>query len=1163
MGQCVFVTVQNNKANNNRNKINLKLNQKSMEMRINHFCIRLIGQLFFAFLAVAFVPVMLWAQTASVVLPTQELTLKELMSTVEKQTGHLFITENGQVDLNQTIKLSKKNWSVDELVLFISKTIGVQITKDGSYLSVKNLSKSTKSSTSERFTLKGKVFDQEGLPFIGATVRVVGSDRGTATNLDGEFSLPVSIGEEVEVSFVGFKSIKVTIQDRKDLQITLIENTELLDDLVVVGYGVMKKSDVTGAISTIDGSTLTKRSTTNPAEALQGQMAGVSIMKSGGNAGSGVSVKVRGISTFGSNEPLYVIDGFPGDINAINPQDIESIELLKDGAAAAIYGSVAANGVVIVTTKGGGKGEIKVEFSSYLSLHQIAKKLELLNAREYKQVHRAMYDNYNAFASESDKMPLPAYVTKETDVDTDWQKAMLRTGLSQNYMVGVRGGGEMGQFSLSYNRSDDKGIFLGNNYRHDLVRTKLNLRKGIVAIDANLGFKYTASRQPQYSLKEMYMISPLVPIYDKSQESGYGLTNFDGLPNNRNVMADNDFRNALESKYQTTANIGFTFDIYKGLTFRTSYGYRGEHEKQSQHIPPYVADVKSKQQYTEHSEYSAYWEEQVFDNVINYNSTFSDTHSIAAMLGTSLTDEKYNWNRVGVEGKTTVYSVDEHGKLVTTEVPSGFLDPSFDTIDAGKGGTYDGSGTKLEYRRFSLFGRLNYSFKGKYMAQVTLRKDGSSKFGANSRWGYFPSVALGWRISQEDFFPNSSVFTDLKLRASWGRLGNEVALGKYDFVSLVSTSNTKAQGYVRGKGANPWPGSISRELENRGLKWETSDNKNIGLDFGLLKNRLTGSINVFANETQDLLITKVLPPSAGLNNPTLNVGKMLNSGVEFELQWKDTFKDLNYNVGLNLSTLHNKVLSLSDERQAIYGEGLKYGSEHFPTQTRIGLPIGSFYLYKTNGIFQSSEEVAAHKGIHGPLQPNAKPGDIRYVDTNGDGLINEDDKVFCGTGMPKLEANLSFSGTYKGFDLSMLLSGAFGHKLYNSNRYFYEGMNSGSNFLKSTLNAWTPDNRDTNVPRAVYSDPNGNLLESDRFLESGDFIRLRQLQIGYSIPMSVTNKLQIDQLRIYLSGENLVTLTKYTGIDPEFSRASVLNTGVDKLIYPFTRSFTVGLQLTF
>lgn len=1134
-----------------------------MEMRINHFCIRLIGQALFAFLAVAFVPVMLWAQTASVVLPTQELSLKELMSIVEKQTGHLFITENGQVDLNQTIKLSKKNWSVDELVHYISKAVGVQITKDGSYLSVKNQTKTSNPISGEKFTLKGKVFDHDGSPFIGATVRVVNGDRGTATNLDGEFSLPVSIGEEVEISFVGYKTTKLTIQDRKNLQITLTEDNELLDELVVVGYGVMKKSDVTGAISTIDGGTLAKRSTTNPAEALQGQMAGVSIMKSGGNAGSGVSVKVRGVSTFGSNEPLYIIDGFPGDINAINPQDIESIELLKDGAAAAIYGSVAANGVVIVTTKGGNKGAIKVEFSSYLSLHQVAKKLELLNAREYKQVHRAMYDNYNAFASDSEKKSLPAYLIKETNVDTDWQKAMLRNGLSQNYMVGVRGGGELGQFSLSYNRSDDKGIFLGNNYRHDLVRTKLNFRKGIVAVDANLGFKYTANRQPQYSLKEMYMISPLVPIYDKNQESGYGLTNFDGLPNNRNVMADNDFKNALETKYQTTANVGFTFDIYKGLTFRTSYGYRGEHEKQSLHIPPYIADIKSKQQYTEHSEYSAYWEEQVFDNVLNYNSSFSDIHSIGAMLGTSLTDEKYTWNNVGVEGKTTIYSVDEHGKLVTTEVPSGFLDPSFDTIDAGKGGTYNGSGTKLEYRRFSIFGRVNYSYKSKYMAQVTLRKDGSSKFGANSRWGYFPSVALGWRISQEDFFPTSSVFTDLKLRASWGRLGNEVALGKYDFISLISTRNTMAQGYVRGKGANPWPGSISRELENRGLKWETSDNKNIGLDFALFKNRLTGSINFFANETQDLLITKVLPPSAGLSNPTLNVGKMLNSGLELELHWNDTYKDFSYNVGLNLSTLNNKVLSLSDESQAIYGEGLKYGSEHFPTQTRIGLPIGAFYLYRMDGIFQSEEEVAAHKGKNGPMQPNARPGDIRYIDTNSDGQINEDDKVFCGTGLPKLEANVSFSGTFKGFDLSFLLSGAFGHKLYNGNRYFYEGMNTGSNFLKSTLNAWTPTNRDTRIPRAVHSDPNGNLLESDRFLESGDFVRLRQLQIGYSIPLALINKLQVDQLRIYLSGENLVTFTKYTGIDPEFSRASVLNTGVDKLIYPFTRSFTVGLQLTF
>ncbi|MDO5035429.1 MAG: TonB-dependent receptor [Porphyromonas sp.] len=1014
-------------------------------------------------------------------------------------------------------------------------------------------------------TIRGKVVDASGWEVIGATIKIEDRSGGTATNLDGEFEIKAAIGDILECSYVGFASqrIKITSADTP-LNIVMQEDADLLDEVVVVGYGVMRKSDVTGAITTVDGGDLTKRATTNPAEALQGKVAGVNIMKSGGNAGSGVSVKIRGVNTFGDNEPLYIIDGFPGNINSINPQDIASLEILKDGAAAAIYGSVAANGVVLITTKSGIEDEIKVEFSSYLSAQKVAKRLEFLNAEEYKQIHKSMYDNFNAHVSSGEQIALPTYITHNTGVDTDWQDAMLRNGLSQNYMVGIRGGGSKGKYTISYNRSDDKGIFLGNNYRHDLARTKLNLKKGIVSMDANLSFKYTASRQPRYSLKEMYMISPLVPIYDETQESGYGLTNFDGLPNNRNVMADNDYRKRLNQKYNTNANVGLTFDLYDGLTFRTSYGYRGEHEKQSDHVAPYVADIRSKQQYTEHTEFSGYWEEQIFDNVLNYNSPTGSDHSFGAMLGTSLTNEKYKWSSVSVEGKSITYSVDEHGNLVTTEVPAGFLDPSFDTINAGEGGTYSGEGTRVDYRRFSIFGRLNYSYQSKYMAQLTLRRDGSSKFGADSRWGYFPSVALGWRISQEDFFPEDGTISDLKLRASWGRLGNEVALGKYDFVSLISTGNTKWQGYVTGKGENPWPGSISRDLENRGLKWETSDNKNIGLDFGFFRNRLSGSVNYYNNETRDLLITKVLPPSAGLNNPTLNVGRIRNSGMELELNWNDEYQGLTYNVGLNVSTLKNRVLDLSDEGQAIYGEGLKYGTEHFPTQTRIGAPIGAYYLYRTDGIFQSEEEVMAHKGEDGALlQRNAKPGDIRFVDVNGDGVLNDQDKEYCGSGMPKVEANLSFGANYKGIDLSLLLSGAFGHKLYNGNRYFYEGMNSGSNFLKSTLEAWTPNNRDTSVPRAVFSDPNGNMLESDRFLESGDFVRLRQVQIGYALPKSLLERIQIDNLRFYISGENLLTITKYSGIDPEFSRGSVLNTGIDNLIYPFTRSYTVGLQLTF
>jgi hypothetical protein len=369
---------------------------------------------------------------------------------------------------------------------------------------------------------------------------------------------------------------------------------------------------------------------------------------------------------------------------------------------------------------------------------------------------------------------------------------------------------------------------------------------------------------------------------------------------------------------------------------------------------------------------------------------------------------------------------------------------------------------------------------------------------------------------------------------------------------------------VKGNGESAWAGSIARGLENRSLKWETTDTKNIGFDYGFLNNKLSGTLNYYYNSTKDLLITKVLPPSAGLDNPILNVGEISNNGFEFELNWTDKIGKLAYNAGFNLSTMKNKVVKLADANQVLYGEGLRYGTEHFPTQTRVGEPIGAFYLYRTNGLFQSDAEAAGYKNSRGELlQPNAKAGDIRFVDVNGDGMIDDADKEFCGSGLPKVEININLGASYQGFDFSLVLSSAWGNKLYNGNKYFYEGMNSGSNFLRSALDAWTPQNTNTNVPRAVYQDPNGNLKESDRFLENGDFIRLRQVQIGYTLPKSLLSKIYLQNLRLYVSGENLLTWTNYSGIDPEFSRSSVLNTGIDNLIYPFTRSFTAGIQISF
>ena len=1015
----------------------------------------------------------------------------------------------------------------------------------------------------QNIQLQGKVVDVTGEPIIGASILEKGTTNGLISDYDGNFSINVAPNATLSVSFIGYKSQDIPVHGKKSIKVVLHEDALMLDETIVIGYGTMKKSDMTGAISSVDVDELASRATTNPAEALQGKVAGVNIQRGSGLAGSGVSVKIRGVKTFGSNEPLYVIDGFPGDIENVNPQDIASMEVLKDGAAAAIYGSVAANGVIIVTTKSGKKGDVKIDFSTYFSFTDVAKKLKLLNADQYREVHKTMYNNWNDYALETGEqlVDLPAYIEKESDIDTDWQDAMLRTGLTQNYMVSVRGGSDVAQYSISYNRADERGIFLGNNFKQDNARAKLRMSKHIFDFDANVAFKVTDSKSPQYSIKEMYMISPLVPIYNDDNEYGFGLTNFDGLPNNRNIMADHHFQDASNKKYHVTANIGLTLNFTDWLSFKTSYAYRGEHQRQTYHTPIYVADIKSKRDYPYNSASTAYWEEQIFDNVINFNKDFN-RHSINAMLGSSITTQKYDWSSVGVEGKTTVYKV-ENGKLVTSEESAGFLDPNFPTIDAGSGGTYDGSGSYWKYNRASFFGRINYNYDNRYLLQATMRRDGSSKFGSNNRWGSFPSVAVGWRISEEAFFPEDIVLNNLRLRMSWGRLGNENALGKYDFQALISTYNSKYQGYVKGNGENPWPGSIARGLENRSLKWETTDTKNFGLDFGFFNNALTGAINYYHNNTKDLLIYKALPPSAGLADPILNVGEIQNNGFEFELDWVHEVKDFNYNIGFNFTTTRNRVKALSDDNQVLQGEGLKYGTEHFPTQTKVGRPIGGFHLYKTDGIFQSQEEVNAHVNEEGKLlQPNARPGDMKFLDINGDGVIDASDKEYSGSGIPKLEANLNFGASYKGLDFSVVLGSAWGHKLYNGNKYFYEGMNSGSNLLKSSLNAWTPENKGNSVPRAIYQDPNGNMRESDRFLESGNFIRLRQLQIGYTLPVQLTERAYIERLRFYVSGENLFTITGYDGIDPEFSRG-VLNTGIDKLIYPFTRSFTIGAQISF
>lgn len=1013
----------------------------------------------------------------------------------------------------------------------------------------------------DRKTITGKVIDDKNNTLPGVSISIKDSKYNASTDFDGKFSLtyPSNLANPTIIfSYLGFIQKEEVLNNRTELNVTMQEETNKLNEVIVIGYGSQKKSNVTGAISSIKKESLETRATSNPAEALQGLVSGVNVQKAGGLAGAGVKVKIRGVNTFGATEPLYIIDGFQGDITTVNPTNIESMEVLKDGAAAAIYGSVAANGVIIVTTKNGQKEGIKVDFSSFLSITNPSKTLDLLDADGYRTVNKRMYDEYNKYATSP--KTLPAYITAPATANTDWQDEVFRSGLTQNYGLGIQGRQGDIKFALYGNLVKQKGIVIDNDFNQQTASARVSFKKSIFDVDGKMAYIGTQNALPNFQLKEVYTISPLVPVYDENEPYGYGLTNKNGLPAGTNPVAEEHFKSSSIKGQDLTANIAVTANITSWLKYKIAYSYRVKNEQQTKHFPSYIANPKEVHLYPQQTELKTNWDEQILDNIITVDKTFGK-HAFGLMLGNTVNSASSNWNEIIVEGKTTDYSVQD-GELVSTDRPSGFLDPGFETIGAGKGGTFSADGSKYQYNRLSFFSRLNYSFNDRYLLQMTVRKDGSSKFGEDSRWGTFPSIALGWKIEKEDFFPKDFIISTLKLRASWGQLGNEAALGYYSANTLITTGNTLGSGYVQGNGSNPWLGSIAKTLENKNLQWETTDSKNIGIDFTLKNGKISGSMNYYYNETDKLLITKKLAPSAGVDDPILNVGKISNSGFELELNYRDQVEEFKYNVGFNLTTLKNNVKSLANEGQTIYGQGLKFDTEHFPTQARVGTPISAFYLYKTDGIFQSTDEVNSHSKNGVLLQPNAQPGDIRFKDLNNDGVIDDNDKEYAGTGLPKVEANLSLGASYKGFDFSALIGSGWGNKLYNGNKYFYESMNSGTNMLATTLNSWTPDNR-SDVPRAVLQDPNGNSRESDRFLESGDFIRMRQLQIGYTIPNKMLGGAKIDKLRFYVSVENLFTITNYSGIDPEFSREKIIDTGVDRFVYPFTRSFVSGVQYIF
>lgn len=1007
--------------------------------------------------------------------------------------------------------------------------------------------------------VKGQVLSEIDQPLAGISIKVKGTSIGTTSDSGGRFTIKASGGDIIVFSAVSFKTQEIAVVPGKEITVKLLMDMKGLDEVVVVGYGTQKKSNLTSAISSVSGEKLEQVASNNPVNALQGRVAGLSVSSPGGNPGQAADVRLRGVGTMGNHQPLYIIDGVPGDPYYLNSNDVASMEVLKDGAAASIYGSTSANGVILITTKKGKKGAPVIDFSSYYSSVTPTKKYSFLDADGYRQVHTQMYKNASPAI---DPANYPAYLTKSSSNNTDWQKLINRTGISQNYNVGINGGSDYVNYALSGDLMDDKGTFIGSRFSKKSLRSKNDFTKGILTVGSNIIYSETVSEAAKFDVKDAYFQSPLLPVYDTREKYGYGLTE-NGLPKFQNPVAADHFLNADSKTKYLAASIKASLQLYKGLKYTANLSYISYQTEDYSFHPPYRANANDPEvSYPQVFNQVSNFKERLMEHLLNYDFDINK-HSFKLLAGYTAQEKTNHYLSATVDGKTIVRTIVD-GKIVETEVPAGFSNPDFNTIKAGLGGTFNADGSNNKYVRLSQLARFNYAYDNKYLLQASVRRDGSSIFGEDRRYGVFPSVSVGWNISKETFMSNLNWLNNLKLRGSYGELGNEGGLKYYDHQALITTSNRWSGGYVQGSGATPWPGSASYSLLNRDLRWETVKSTNIGLDFGLFGNSLTGTLNYFNNRTDDLLIVKELAPSAGLDNPIMNVGSVANKGLELEANYKFSKNDWHFDLGGTFSILKNEVLGLANEGQKLDGTGLRFGTDHIPTRTIVGKEIGAFYLYEADGLFQSDAEAANYKNASGSrLQPEAKAGDMRFRDTNGDGVIDDKDKTYQGSGFAKYEYSLNMGIRFKNFDLSLFWQGVGGNKIYNGNRFELEGMEAGRNFLATTLNAWTPQNTNTDMPRAVLGDPNGNIRESTRFLENGSYLRLKLVQLGYTLPAKLLEKMKFSRLRVYVSAQNLLTITQYSGLDPEVGVTSVLNTGVDRMMYPQNKRLLAGLQLTF
>jgi len=1022
--------------------------------------------------------------------------------------------ENSNIHFKSKLFMGVKKSKIFSLLIFLSFSIGVL--------------------GQEGITVNGTVSDARG-PLPGVNISVKGTNTGSSTDFDGNYTINNVDPEATLVfSYVSYSTEEIQLNGRNTIDVVLEPDAESLEDVVVVGYGSQSRSEVTGAISSINADELVSVPVATAGQALQGRAAGVNVVNSG-SPGTSPVIRIRGLGTPNNNEPLYVIDGIiSGGMGNLNPNDIKSIQVLKDAATTAVYGSKGSNGVVVITTKtGSASGKAQLTFDSYSGVNFISNRYDVLNTDQYIQ-----------YAQEIG--PTPPRIADDQyadfiDNETDWQDAIFRTGLMQSYNLSLSGGSENSNFRFSGGYLGQEGAVVETNYDRFNFRANSNFTFGNLKIGETLGLSFDSQNPERTSggrtiIEHAIKSAPYLPIYNSLNRGGFqgASSAIDGQDAENPVRvqtigeAENRSLNILGSLYAE-------YDFWDNLTFKTQVGLDYSNYKNTLFIPSYSDDETNTNtfNYAQISKSTGIYQSLTYTNSLLYKDSFNDLHNVEFLLLSELQ---------GIKNEN---------------INASSQNPISDEVDQL---SLEGAGlssSSAEYNRIGYLGRLNYNFDRKYLFAASLRRDASSRFGKNNRWGWFPSVSAGWNIAREDFMDNTG-FNNLKLRGSWGITGND-NIGNYRYSSTLVTN------FIYPIAGAPATGTTASGLASPNLKWEETTMRNIGIDAGLLNNQLTVSLEYYQNTSDDLLINRPLSLSSGFNDPyiTENIGSVDTKGFEVNLGYNDSEGEFTWSANLNLGTSSNEVKSLGDVG---FIEGGNFEIENI-SRISVGEPLFYFYGLKTDGIYQNQEEIDEVFTAN-PDQTTVQPGDIRFVDRNGDGMISSADKTKIGNPYPDFTYGLNLTANYRNFDLNIFINGSHGNDIYNTNIYDLQGMTRLFNSGTEVLNRWTGPGTSNTIPRAIGAIQNTSA--SDRFVEDGSFTRLRNLVVGYTFPKDMFNN-YLSKFRIYVSGQNLVTLTDYSGLDPEIGVPALsgnedtqrFEVGIDRGNYPQPQSIQVGLQLGF